>query len=505
MRIAVINTGGTISCLGEPLAPMPAAQFAQGFRDLIEPILKSKYPELELDYLVDLVFPPQGNTTLDSTNLQPSDWCEIAKRILVDYEKYDAWLILHGTDSMAYTASALPFLLCAFNSLGLPTAALDKSVVITGSQIPLFDQGPQNELTLRFATDAFQNLCAAISFAHLGIPEVTVAFRNRLFRGNRTVKVNANLEEAFDSPNLPPLAQLGTDLVLNDQLFLGGPTEQSDLLSSVPVRQRALERLAFIQERIDVTVVAILPAFPAAFDATSANLAKIITALVETGVRGLVLESYGEGNFPSGAVSAHSPGMIQMALDQAHDLGMLTIDCTQVWRGTVDFSAYAAGAWLPQSGVIDGADMTSIAAFAKMTVLMAETGWEGNDWGRTDLPQLLAQDLLGERQSTNRLDLGHHPYFYPGMTLSCPDQSARLVNDFDTGLRLQTEDGTVLWQLERAAGAPTSPKINLSSLGTAGTAAKYLSLSGSVSGRSLRLSLLSNCGETLEVIYSWQP
>src|SRR5436853_2145044 len=108
MKVAVINTGGTISCVGNPLAPMTAAQFAAACTSILNPILAQQFPSLSIDYVTDLPFPESKSKTLDSTNLQPTDWCLIASYILRHYPAYDGWVVLHGTDSMDFTGTALP-------------------------------------------------------------------------------------------------------------------------------------------------------------------------------------------------------------------------------------------------------------------------------------------------------------------------------------------------------------------------------------------------------------
>ncbi|MVA82560.1 asparaginase, partial [Agrobacterium vitis] len=111
MKIGVINTGGTISCVGNPLAPMTSAQFKAACQSHLDPILKQKFADLVLDYVTDLAFPESESGMLDSTNLHPSDWCLIARHILERYDTVDGWIVLHGTDTMDYSGTALAMLL----------------------------------------------------------------------------------------------------------------------------------------------------------------------------------------------------------------------------------------------------------------------------------------------------------------------------------------------------------------------------------------------------------
>ena len=140
MKIAVINTGGTISCVGNPLAPMTAQAFADASTQLLNPILLQQFPDLEITYLTNVTFPESSTQTLDSTNLQPTDWCIMAKGVLDNYAAFDGFVLLHGTDSMDFSGAALSLLLNAFDADGVGTAVLSKPVIITGSQVPMYYQ-----------------------------------------------------------------------------------------------------------------------------------------------------------------------------------------------------------------------------------------------------------------------------------------------------------------------------------------------------------------------------
>lgn len=454
MKLAVINTGGTITCTGNPLSPMAAEPFAQACQEIVQPALAQEFPDLEIDYVTDLRFPESASGTLDSTNLQPTDWCLLAQRILEDYDLYDGWVILHGTDSMAYTGSALPFLLSAFDRYGNATIALDKPVIITGSQVPLFQQDtPDDPLTLRYNTDAFQNVCAAVAAARTGTPEVGVAFRGHVFRGPRVVKSNASEDHAFSSPNFPELAQVGINFELNTPVVLPGPVSSDVALSNPEVRKRAQERLSFIAGHIDANPVVLLPAFPAAFasDGATAFLAKLIDAVVSAGAKGIVLESYGEGNYPSGNPDRPEDGAVARALKAATQSGVTVVDATQVQAGTVNATAYASGAWLPWAGAIGIGDMTSIAAFAKTMVLLAEQGWDGSDWEAGTVRNLIGQSLAGECAVTDRIGVLGRNRLLPGESLVALDGSATLKNHPKRGPVLYGEGGKVLWEARTEA------------------------------------------------------
>lgn len=447
MNIAVINTGGTISCVGSPLQPMSASAFATACQALIDPILLQAFPDLTISYVTDLVFPESSSGTLDSTNLQPTDWCLIASYILEHYDSVDGWVILHGTDSMDFTGTALPFLLSGFDRLGIPTAALSKPVIITGSQVPMFWQDPASQaLSLNFNTDAFQNVCGAVAAAQTGIPEVCIYFCSHLFRGNRAVKTNASEFQAFSSPNFPALGQYGITLSLQPALVLPPPVSPDVSLDQPEVCQAAINRLADIAADINSVPVMQFNAFPAWFNAgnASAMIAQLIDACVAQGIKGLVLESYGEGNFPSGNPNQSASGAIYQALNAANQAGVVIVDGTQVIQGTVNDSAYAAGAWLPSVGALSPADMTPMAALAKLTVLLAAARHEG--WSSDDVKRLMQLNLLGEMLSVSRLDSRVNATLLAGQSLSALDGSATLSNDGVVGPVLRDSAGNVLWQ-----------------------------------------------------------
>lgn len=465
MNIYVINTGGTISCTGNPLTPMSASAFAAACTTILNPIVLQQFPDIQITYVTDLVFPESTTGTLDSTNLQPTDWCLMAQYILANYPQADGWVVLHGTDSMDFTGTALPFLLSSFNSDGFPTASLSKPVIITGSQVPMFYQNsndPQN-LTLNYNTDAFQNFCGAIAAAQTGIPEVCIYFGDYLYRGNRSVKTNASEFNAFSSPNFPPLGEYGITLQLDLANVLPPPVYEAVSLDDPSVLQQAQDQLQYVMSSINNYPVMQFNAFPAwyAFDdkagTSSGLLAALIDACVGQGIKGLILESYGEGNFPSGNPDNPSGGATYQALANANNSGVVIVDCTQVIEGVVNDSAYAAGAWLPQVGALSPADMTPMAALAKLMVLLTSAGYSGNGWSITDVKRLFQLDLLGEMLDVSRLDSRANSTLLAGQTLVALDGSATLLNDPVNGPVLQASDGTVLWSALSAPPAGDLP------------------------------------------------
>ncbi|MGG7518493.1 asparaginase domain-containing protein [Allorhizobium undicola] len=448
MKIMIINTGGTISCVGNPLAPMTSSAFAEACRVQLEPLLAQRFPDLVLDYATDLAFPESANGMLDSTNLQPSDWCLIADYILNHYDEADGWVVLHGTDTMDFTGMALPLLLSRFSADGTPLAALSKPVILTGSQVPLFySPGGGRIEGMHFNTDAFQNVCGAVAAARSGLSEVCLFFDSLLLRGSRITKTDANQFRGFSTPNAAPLGRYGISFTLDSGEILPPPVSRQISLDDENVRADVLRQLSHIRSRIGAVRVAQLNAFPAHYDQRegSALLADLINACVAQGVSGLVLESYGAGNFPSGNANSAKDGAIYKALDAASKAGVVIMDNTQVLHGWVDYNAYAAGAWLPAIGALNPVDMTPMASLAKLTVLLAAR--EGNGWSMDDVKHLMQIPLAGEMAAISQLDSRINPVLLAGQAIKTFNGSAELFNDPQKGPLLRQNGGRILWSM----------------------------------------------------------
>lgn len=456
MKIAVFNTGGTISCVGNPLGPMPAADFANACKSILNPILKKQYPDLDITYIEPTSgdpstgwFPESTSGTLDSTNLQPTDWCIMAQYILANYSAYDGWVILHGTDSMDFTGGALPFLLSSFDENGVATAALSKPIIITGSQVPLFYQEkPTDPLTLNYNTDAYQNICGSIALAQSGIPEVGLYFQNHLYRGNRSVKTNASEFDAFSSPNYPALAEHGIELSINLSNVLPSPLSYDVSLDNPNVLQAKIAELTYIQNNINSFPVMQFNAFPAwyGYNNTTGIISQLLDACVGTGIKGLILESYGEGNFPSGCPDTPKNGATYQSLFKANNAGVLIVDCTQVLTGVVNDSAYASGAWLPSVGALNPSDMTPMTALVKLIVLLSSAGYPANNWSADQVKNLMQLNLLGEMINRSRLDSRLNSELLASEKITSLDGGTYLINDPTLGpvLKNATSD-EVLW------------------------------------------------------------
>lgn len=311
-RVLVLYAGGTIGMAPSPdgLRPM------DGFAERLHAALAEDAHRLPYFDVQSLEHP------IDSAQLRPGDWSAIAAPLIAQWDAYDGFVILHGTDTLAWTASALSFLLMG----------TDKPVILTGAQIPW----------LQARSDALGNVHAALQFAaQREIREVAVCFGRTLMRGNRCRKRASSDFDAFDSPNAPALARIGIDLQIDERALLSPPERD------------------FRNPPLSTDTVELLTVHPGLsgrrIDALSADPA----------VRGLILLSYGVGNLPS------DDATLSAALERAAERELVVLNLTQCWQGRVAQDTYASGAALSRLGVIDGADLTPEAAFAKLHYLLA--------------------------------------------------------------------------------------------------------------------------------------
>lgn len=448
MKAGLLYTGGTIGCVETKagLSPLNAEDFETAFTQIVVPIIQNQYKDFTIDYIR---FNSDG-TTLDSTNLQPGDWCKIATKILKHYNTCDFFIVLHGTDTMAWTASALSFLLTGLDQNGDPNALLSKPVIITGAQLPLFKKVRDAAYMLRYNTDALKNVCGAVTSCHEGVPEVCLYFDSTLMRGNRTVKTSANEFNAFSTPNYPHLGEYGIEFRLNKKRVLPLPTIPSIALDNNTAYEALKSQLKYLSANINSTVVMPFPAFPAYFNTFSTPntsvLSNMLSACINQGINGLIMESYGEGNLPSGNPTTPSKGAIYKTLSTAHENGVILIDCTQVLSGIVNSQAYAAGSWLKEVGAVGAYDMTPIAALTKLIYLNVLAKYDNHHWSQSKIEELMLTNLAGEIMFINTLAARGNRYLTPGESIIALDGSAYLLNDPDKGPLLMDYKGNEIFK-----------------------------------------------------------
>lgn len=265
------------------------------------------------------------NPLLDSSNMTPKDWNKIIIDIHNNYNKYDGFLIIHGTDTMAYTASALSF--------GLQN--LQKPIVITGSQVALevIKNDGQNNL-----------LTSLIYLQKYSIPEVVIVFDNLILRGNRTRKVSPNKYKAFESPNYPPLGIFGTDIEINKNLVLKS-SKNTDLT------------IQKFNENNQVFVFYLTPTLSNTILEDIANSSKI---------KGIILYSYGIGNGPT------DNKRFMSNVKKITQKGKFIVNVSQTCSGRIDESDYGTGNALKEAGVISSIDMTLESAYTKLLYLLSK-------------------------------------------------------------------------------------------------------------------------------------
>lgn len=282
---------------------------------------------------------------IDSSNMNPVFWCQLAEAIETNYEHYDGFVILHGSDTMAYSASVLSFML----------ENLNKPVIFTGSQLPL-------GITRSDGRDNFINAIEIASAYHDEtpiVPEVAIYFENNLLRGNRSIKFNAENFEAFISSNYAPLAEVGVHIRYRHDLIM-----------------RPNFKKLRVHKKLDSNIV-ILKLFPGI---TQQSIHGILSI---PGLKGVILETYGSGNAPT------EPWFIN-ALNEALSQNIIIYNVTQCKSGSVDLGMYETSIDMGKIGVIGGADITTEAAIAKMMYLF------GRGYTNEEIKTLLQKSLRGE-------------------------------------------------------------------------------------------------------------
>jgi L-asparaginase len=319
-KVLIVYTGGTIGMKqdSESLALVPF-----NFNQILQEVPELRKFNLSIDaYSFD--------PAIDSSDVRPQFWVELAELIRDSYSKYDGFVVLHGTDTMAFTASMLSFML----------ENLEKPVILTGSQLPIG--------VLR--TDGRENLISSIEIAASQrpdgrpcVPEVCVFFDNELYRGNRTYKYSAEFFNAFKSPNYPLLAEAGIHINFNEPAIRFPESWGRPLRISTKLDTR-------------VGILKLYPGMPRQY---------VDTVLSTKGMRALVIETFGCGNAPG------EPWLLDK-LRQAVDEGIVVVNVTQCAAGSVDMDAYATGMTLRNIGIISAYDSTFESALTKLYYLLGK-------------------------------------------------------------------------------------------------------------------------------------
>jgi L-asparaginase len=332
-HIYVAYTGGTIGMKPSANGFVPAAGYLSETLAKMPEFHRQEMPEFTIHEYSHLI---------DSSDMSPSDWQTIADDIADNYEQYDGFIILHGTDTMAYTSSALSFML----------EDLCKPVIVTGSQIPLAE----------LRSDGQTNLLNALYIAaNYPIPEVTLFFNNKLYRGNRVRKVDADGFDAFDSPNFPALLEAGINIEVNHDVVSvhpGAATENTDDKQSTDITNSASRGMKLRISSVTPQPIGLVSLYPG----ISADVVKNI---IQQPVNALILLSYGVGNSPQ------NKALLEQ-LVKAQENGVIVVNCTQCFRGTVNMTGYANGHLLQDTGLISGGDMTPEATLAKLHYLLSK-------------------------------------------------------------------------------------------------------------------------------------
>lgn len=336
--VLLIYTGGTIGMKespdGQGLVPFD-------FRGISDEVPEMRKFACRID---SYTFDP----LIDSSDVEPSMWQKLAELIKERYDDYDGFVVLHGTDTMAYSASALSFML----------DGLDKPVIFTGSQLPIG----------RPRTDGKENLISSVEIATAKdadgrslVPEVCIFFNSQLLRGNRSTKVNATGFDAFTSPNYPALANAGINIKYNSRLIHYGSGKKRQLTINTTLDTR----------------VSILKLHPGITEQVVRDI------MLGSQTRAVILETYGSGN-------AISRSWFLSIVREAAAMGKILLNVTQCLCGDVDMNLYATGKSLKDAGVVSGFDSTTEAALGKLFYLM------GTTTDNEQVKKLLEKNLKGE-------------------------------------------------------------------------------------------------------------
>jgi len=398
--VFVIFTGGTIGSMPKDPEDIESPQVVVAWEKFIE--LTPQLGEKVLGFRVDAY----STEPLDSCNIGPKEWKEMVDAIKKNYDNYEGFVILHGTDTMVYTASALSFML----------QTLGKPVIVTGAQLAhLFND----------RNDAFQNMITSIQIANAKyyklpvIPEVCICFNGKLLRGNRTRKLNASGFDAYQTPNYPPLAVAGESILVDERL----------------IRKVSQNKVFTTRTRLETNVVAI-HFFPGIQEGPI--LEKILS---EPNLKGVVLMAYGAGNIPT------KPEKVLKLIKEVTDRGVVVLDVTQCGGGKVELGMYETSQMLLDIGVVSGVDITPEAALTKLMFLLGDP-----DMSPHEVALKVQQDIAGEQslsiyttefKSKGSIDTTNPRHRIPAANIEeawgSPDEIDRIILRFRNG-KIQKED-----------------------------------------------------------------
>lgn len=312
-HIYIAYTGGTIGMQKSKNGYVPVANYMEKELAWMPEFHRPEMPEYTIH---------EYDPLIDSSDMSPADWQQIADDIKANYDKYDGFVILHGTDTMAYTASALSFML----------ENLAKPVIVTGSQIPLAEM----------RSDGQANLLNALHIAaNYPINEVTLFFNNQLLRGNRSTKSHADGFNAFTSPNEPSLLEARINIQVNNHAVVNKQPEGE-----------------FTLHNITPQPIGVITMYPGISH-------EVIRNTLRQPVNAMILLTFGVGNAPQ------NPELLGH-LKEASERGVIVVNLTQCLAGKVNMGGYATGCALAEAGVISGFDMTPEAALAKLHYLLSK-------------------------------------------------------------------------------------------------------------------------------------
>ncbi len=330
-KVYIIYTGGTIGMVRTPKGYAPYKGYMYRELEAVSELNADNMPE----YIIN-----EYDPLLDSSNISQQEWIKVAKDIEKNYHLYDGFVVLHGTDTMAYTASALSFML----------EGLGKPVVVTGSQIPLWE----------VRNDARENIITALQIAAgYDIPEVSLYFNGKLFRGCRSIKTSSDTLDAFQSPNFPLLARAGVNIEVNYNMIIHPSLKKLNVLEF---------------GNFPIAIVKIFPGMQT----------DVLKNILKPPLKGIIIEAFGVGNIPTRDEN------LEKVFREAADRGVVIIVCTQCLEGDAHIGVYETSRILVEAGAVSGYDMTTEAALAKLYYLFSK------NYELEDIKRLVEENLRGE-------------------------------------------------------------------------------------------------------------